>query len=257
MPDALTIRLEDDALHLFPELTTGGFLVDGLDRAALALAGTAARWPEIQARLVEQGLHLQNLVEDRRIAGWREAVRRMGLKPSTYKSSPEQLARRALKDPAAMVFPLPAVGAYCAVSAETLAPLGGYDLDSLPGEVVALRLARPGSDTFAPLGGGGESMPLTATVAVYACGDQVICWALNHRDSRFTCLRPETRRAAFFSEGVGLDQAAAGRQALERLRDVLREAGAAPGPIVWLTAERPEDVLRLPEDPAGYTPGRS
>jgi hypothetical protein len=56
-----------------------------------------------------------NLGDDPGIAGWREAFRLQGLKPSRYRTSPEALARRVLRGDRIQTT-LPVVNAYNAVS---------------------------------------------------------------------------------------------------------------------------------------------
>lgn len=187
-----------------------------------------SRWESARSQLLEQGLTIENLTSDPRVAAWRDAFRRSGLKPSTYRSSPEQLARRLLRGENIST-PLPIVNAYCAVSAANLASLGGYDLNRLPTMEVTLRYARPEQDSFQPLGGRVENMPLIPTVAVYACGTDIICWSFNHRDSLRTCLEPHTQRALFLCEAVDQAQYHSVANALEELRRTLSAAGARVG----------------------------
>lgn len=219
----LLLEIKPDILHSFPNVRVSGFLVDGLDRASESLTDSAERLEAARAKLLNHGP--TNLPSDPRIIAWRDAFKRSGLKPSTFKSSPEQLAQRMLKG-ASITTPLPVVNAYCAISANHLAPIGGYDLDRLPQMQVSLRLSDPGSDRFIPLGGRSENMPLLPTIAVYASGNEIICWSFNHRDSANTCLQADTRFAVFLGEGVSVVHYDPLRNALEELRALLESSGA-------------------------------
>ena len=82
-------------------------------------------------------------------------------------------------------------------------------------------------------------MPLTDTVAVYAAGSTVICWAYNCRDSRDTCLTEDTDTGLFLGEAVTARQHGALRIALADLAGRLASAGATVGPVIFADRETP------------------
>ena len=214
--------------------------MSGLRAAADVVAGQP--FPEDTAlALVNQDVTIELVADHPLVKDWRTAIAACGLKPSTYKSSPEQLARRTLKSGPVRTG-LPLVDLYCEVATRHLAPLGGYDVDRLPLEPTSLRLARA-DDTFVPLGGG--DMPLTDKVAVYAAGSTVICWAYNCRDSRETCLTEDTDSGVFLGEAVTARQHDALRTALDDLAGRLRGAGASVGPTVYASRDEPHVTFSL------------
>jgi len=219
----LTVEIDPAIAERFPDIAIGGFTVGGL-RAAAGQIDSSSLLEQASADLAAQSLTPDTLGGDPRITGWRTAFQRQGLKPSRYRTSPDALARRALRGDRVQTA-LPIVNAYNAISLRFLTPLGAYDLDRLPGRHMALRFARPTSDTFAPLGAEASSMPLLPTVAVYAMGDEILCWGFNHRDSRLACLQPETDTAVFFSEGVMAQHRDGMCSALSALRQLLRDVG--------------------------------
>jgi DNA/RNA-binding domain of Phe-tRNA-synthetase-like protein len=241
MKPTLALEVEQGVVKKFPEVAVGGFLVGGLKALNACPADLMQR---ARAGLIDLGLCVQNLSDEPRVAAWRDAFRRMGLKPSAYKSSPEQLARRLLKGDVIST-PLPVVDTYCAISAGHLAAMGGYDLARLPVPKVVVRFAEPASDRFVPLSGRAEDMPLSPDVVVYACGAEVICYGFNYRDSRKTCLGRETDFAAFFSEGVAAAHVDPVSRALAELRRLLSDAGASVGPVRFASKESPGAVLSL------------
>jgi DNA/RNA-binding domain of Phe-tRNA-synthetase-like protein len=241
MIGTITLEIEQRVIDSFPEIAVGGFLVKELDSAAVSLRAGAEQMESARAALAQE-VSLQNLVNDPRIRDWRDAFTRMGLKASTFKCSAEQLARRLLKGDTIRT-PLPVVDTYCAISARHLCPMGGYDLDRLQASQVAVRFARPETDRFTPLSGRREDMPLSPYTVVYACGDEVICWAFNYRDSRTSCLSPETQDAVFFSEAVTRLQLPSVERALEELRVLLADAGAQAGEIRFAMANKPQSPL--------------
>lgn len=225
-----------------PDVLVGGVLASNLRAAAETASGQPFPHDTAQA-LTEQGLTLETLASHPLIAGWRTAIAACGLKPSTYKSSPEQLARRTLKSGPVRTG-LVLVDLYCEVATRHMAPLGGYDVDRLPPEEIELRLARPDTDRFAALGGG--DMPLTPSVAVYASGPTVLCWAYNCRDSRDTCLTEDTDTGLFLGEAVTVGQHPVLRAALDDLGRRLTAAGAHVGPVVYAGAGRPRVEVAAP-----------
>jgi DNA/RNA-binding domain of Phe-tRNA-synthetase-like protein len=228
MPN-FSVRVAGEIAERHPDILVGGLLASGLKSV------TPPPLPDDTAQaLVSQDVTIELVADHPLIKDWRSAIAACGLKPSTYKSSPEQLARRTLKSGPVQTG-LPLVDLYCEVATRHLAPLGGYDVERLPSPTIDLRLATP-ADTFAPLGGG--EMPLTDRVAVYAAGDTVVCWAYNCRDSRDTCLTEDTDTGLFLGEAVTARQHDALRRALDDLATRLSAAGATVGPIVYADRER-------------------
>ena len=235
---ALKLKLHPSICERFPDFSAGGFLVTHLDRAGPTLPAIAqTQMAAAQAELQTQGLTIQNLANDPRIHAWRDAYGRSGLKPSTYKSSPEQLARRLLRGELINT-PIPLVNTYCAVASQHLAAMGAYDLDRLPHRDVEIRFANAESDSFTPLAGRSDEMPLGPNVVVYASGTEIICYSFNHRDSKNTCLTSHTTAAVFFAEGVNETQVNAARQALEQMHSLLQQAGAKTGEINFVSASQ-------------------
>jgi DNA/RNA-binding domain of Phe-tRNA-synthetase-like protein len=237
MPASRSVTIAGEVGGRHPEVMVGGFLAGGLRAVTVPpLPG------DTEQALVSQDVTLELLADHPLVRAWREAIAACGLKPSTYKSSPEQLARRTLKSGPVRTG-LPLVDLYCEVATRHLAPLGGYDVDRLPAGPVELRLARPESDRFDPLGGG--DMPITEKVAVYAAGSTVLCWAYNCRDSRQTCLTEDTDTGLFLGEAVTGRQQEALRAALDDLAGRLSAAGATVGPVGYADASAPAVDLSL------------
>jgi lysyl-tRNA synthetase class 2 len=128
----------------------------------------------------------------------------MGLKPSEYRSSVEQLVRRQLKDDPAHIG-IPVVDLYNSVSKEYIVPFGAYDLEKLTDEEIQIRMIRPSRDQFRPLGGRPERFPLNERVVAYTQGDMILCWALNVRDNELTAVRESSKRILFLSESLNYE----------------------------------------------------
>ena len=245
----LKFKITDETVQAFPAIRVGGFLVADLDHAATGIAGLLDG-SAVASNLRDEGLDLTRLADEPRIAAWRSAITEMGLKPSTFKSSPEQLVRRSLKGQPVMT-PLAIVNAYCSVSAKFVSPIGGYDLARLPAAPIELRFAQPDVDEFKPLGGRAEDMPLGTKVAVYAADATVLCFGFNVRDSAATCLMPNTTDAVFFGEAVAPSQWQALEQALAALRAAIVSAGGVATTVAWADSASSEFELSGPVGFAG------
>ena len=236
---SFSLSIAGDIAERHPDILVGGLRASNLRAAAATVAGPP--FPaDTAVALVSQDVTIELVADHPLIRDWRTAIAACGLKPSTYKSSPEQLARRTLKSGPVRTG-LALVDLYCEVAARHLAPLGGYDVERLPGSSIDLRLARPAADTFVPLVGG--DMPLTDRVPVYATGSTVLCWAYNCRDSRETCLTEDTDTGLFLGEAVTATQHGALRTALVDLAARLTAAGAQVGPIAFAHRDQPSITI--------------
>lgn len=235
---SVSLRIAGEIAERHPAILVGGLLASNLRAAAATVAGRP--FPEDTAlALVSQDVTIELVADHPLIRDWRSAIAASGLKPSTYKSRSEQLARSALKGDLART-ERPLVDLYSEVAARHLAPVGGYDVDRLPAEPIVLRLADPETDTFVALGG---DVPLTDRVAVYASGRTVLSWAYNCRDSRETCLTAESHTGLFLGEAVTEGQHGALRTALADLAGRLAAAGAQVGPVVFADSEHPDVTI--------------
>lgn len=210
------LRLTRQARDIFPGLEIHGIRFSGYGFAA---------------RLIQMD-HLRKRVaaaaaEDREIVGtWRPVYGKMGLKPSKYLSSVEALTKRARKGENAWLTGEPSIDLYNAMSIIHGVPMGGYDLDKIDGREVTLRRARRETDRYTPVGGRIDMSKGGEDLLVYAAGDDLLCWGLNHRDSADFCLEPETSKALIMSEGTSPEQVTASRSALAELTELLIRAGA-------------------------------
>ncbi len=134
--------------------------------------------------------------ENPTVRALREFYWRIGIDPTKVRPSSEALVRRVVRKG---TFPKinNVVDAINLASAETLVPIGLYDLDKIEGDV-SLRRARKG-EIFVPIGGketllaGGE--PVLAD-------SQKIMFLYPYRDSELTKVDENTRRVLIVGAGV-------------------------------------------------------
>lgn len=218
----VTLKIDPAVRRVLPDFAAFAFEVTiPTDQQPLLadIAVEAARYATARAG----ELNIESLADEPTIAVWRAAYRAMGLKPAKQRSSVEQLARRAAKG-AMPSINVPLADYYNAMSVHAMTPMGGYDLDRLRGREITVRPADPTQDQFDPIGGAPEAFALSANILVYGEPSRVLCWALNHRDSVETCLRPDTTRALITAEGVTRKTAAAAETALREMRCDLQSA---------------------------------
>jgi DNA/RNA-binding domain of Phe-tRNA-synthetase-like protein len=212
------------APQLFDTFPTAAIHGVVFDHVSLFDEQAAGAWAQrAQASVQEHQLPPELIPEAAAIKEWRNAFQQFGLKPSKYRSSIEQLYRRALKGDLIKT-PLPLVNLYCYVSLIQMVPMGGYDLRKTEGDIV-VRRATPGEE-FIPI---GESHALNSKtgVVVYADDAGIICWAWNYRDSARTSLSAETQRAIFFADSASQASGARTAQAISLLSEALSSAGCS------------------------------
>jgi DNA/RNA-binding domain of Phe-tRNA-synthetase-like protein len=245
----LTFSIDPLLFERFPQLRVAAFTASHLDRISRAPLhdDLDAAWTAAASELARRGITPDNIEDVPPIRAWRRTFEACGVAPSTYAASVERVVRRMLaygpevtRDP---------VASLCsAVSARHLAPLRGYDVDMLPGTSLTLRMARPQTDFFLPLGAVPTDTPLEPEVVVYAADRVVLGWSFNHRDSRQTCLADDTMRAVFLSEGIDAEQAATASAALNHLRRILRRHSVHVGPLAAAHAQIPSIGLRFNDE---------
>ncbi|MEZ5971004.1 MAG: hypothetical protein R3C31_04275 [Hyphomonadaceae bacterium] len=221
-----TIHIAPEVRAIFPEFRVFGIEVEELDRVdTTSLIGAF----EVGLRRVLATVDIATIAQHGRIAIWRDAYRKMGLQASEFRSSIEQLLRRAARGG------LPQTGIwivdlYNAASLSHLTPIGGYDAAKVGRREIRVRPLRASDNFDGPSGGGGFRPPLRPGIFGYAVGQDIMCWALNCRDATQTMLGPNSRAAVFLSEAIDSTGAIASRLAIEELGERLAMAGAKVSP---------------------------
>jgi len=215
----MNIYCSQEIFEKFPEASIHGVVFDRLD---LVTDEIAAEWRLRASQSVsESGITTETLVESPAVKEWRRAFQTFGLKPSKYRSSIEQLFRRALKGEIIQT-PLPLVNLYCYVSIINQTPMGGDDLRLVKGDI-AIRAAVH-SEEFTVI---GDSLPIKseAGVVVYADEAGIICWGWNHRDCARTALNDQTTKAVFFADSAVQESHSRAAEAIRGLSEILSTVG--------------------------------
>jgi len=130
----------------------------------------------------------ERLSENPYISSWREIYRSFGINPKKYLPTAEALIKRVLKGSSLPQISI-IVDAYLAVELEYFLPIGGYDLDTIKGDIV-LRFS-PGNELFTPIGGGSQETNLNDVV--YSDDNQVLTIHWNFLDCDATKITLDTK----------------------------------------------------------------
>ena len=215
----MQIKIDNDFLSLFPEANIQVLAID--DLAQLKEKNVELWKDRAQEHVRSSKIQSELLAQESEFREWREAYSKFGLRPSKFRSSVEQLWKRALKGDMVET-PVALVNLYCYTSIISHVPLGGYDLDRVVGDIV-VRRSREG-ETFLGIGEKQETI-VPPGVVIYADDSRVLCFGWNHRDSEHACLRHETRRAVFFADSASTQSRQRAAQSLDLLQQALEEFG--------------------------------
>lgn len=125
-----------------------------------------------------------------------------------------------------------------------LAPMGGYDLEKISGDIV-LRFGASG-EKFTALGA-TEPVDVKASQVVYADDEQVICWLWNYKDCKQTMITPDTKQALFFIDSADMTKTPSIEETMHSFCSNLQAIGSkvlrfgvvdSANPIVDLLAEK-------------------
>jgi DNA/RNA-binding domain of Phe-tRNA-synthetase-like protein len=235
----MIVRCSPEFFDMFPEASIHGAIFDQVN----FFSGEVAEiWKnQAQQSVRDSGTGPDPLIELSPIKEWREAFQIFGLKPSKYRSSIEQLFRRALKGDIIQTG-LPLVNLYCYISLIQMVPMGGYDLRSVRGDI-SVRMATAGEEFTAI----GARLPIKCDPGVVVYSDEagIICWGWNHRDSARTCLDADSRTAIFFADSAFAESRYRAAGAIDLLTQALLSAGATRRGSFELNRQASEGMLHF------------
>jgi DNA/RNA-binding domain of Phe-tRNA-synthetase-like protein len=232
----MEFRIAPEVAARFPGIEIHAVRAQGCQAAAARL-DHAGQLRDAVTRIASLAIDKERLASYPPVARWREAYAALKVRPSAFRASIESLLRRALSG-ADLALPIASVNLYNAVSLDTLAPMGAYDMAKLPPEPMLMRFADPARDRFTPLGGKAEDYPFNPDLVVYASGNLVLCWGFNHRDNVETALDAESDDIVFFSEALNAEGARASANAIAEVRKRLADVGVACSEPVMANRER-------------------
>lgn len=167
---------------------------------------------------IQKCYQIETLSDHPFIWAWRETYRGFGVKPKKHRPTCEALIRRILAGkniPSINVI----VDTYLAVEAEFILPCGGYDLDTIRGDIFLRR--SEGGEKFHPLGS-SEVEQTNEHEIVYSDNEKILTRRWNYRDCNETKITTSTKNVALFTEAPknAIPTKAIG-DFIERLRSLL------------------------------------
>ena len=192
----LPFLIAEEVFARFPEYARGVVIAHGVSNGPTPPALVAqlrAAEASVRSRLT-----LETLTSEPRIAAWREAFRKIGIKPSEYRASVEAMARRALRDQE-----LPAINTLVDIgnilSLRYLVPIGGHAIDHLT-QGMTLRLAT-GAERFEPFGTTEVEHPEPGEI-VFVEGDIVLTRRWIWRQANHTLTLPTSTAVEINVDGL-------------------------------------------------------
>ena len=172
----------------------------------------------LQERLKKRFGSVEKLTKNEIVQAYRKFYWRIGIDPTKTRPSGEALARRVLRGKQLpKINPIVDIGNV--VSAETLVPIGIYDLDRAT-TPLTLRLTR-GGEEFKPIG--GKDVVLEKNIPVLVDSKGIVMHVYPHRDSRLTCVTENTGKVLVLAAGVSGVPEALVVEAAKRVLELLEE----------------------------------
>jgi len=228
----------DEIFRKFPGYIRGVALAYGVKNGETPaeLAGLLRQAEES----IRQKLNLETLIENPRIAAWREAYRAFGAKPSEFRPSMEAMARRVLRSQEIpLINTLVDIGNL--LSLRHLVPTGGHAIDQLEGNI-ELRLAT-GAETFMPFDSEELEHPLPGEV-VFVEGNEVLTRRWTWRQSSRTLTLPTTTAIEFNIDGLPPATPGEVEQIGAEALEMIQKYCGGWGRLEILTADHPRIPLK-------------
>ena len=188
--------ISDEVFSSFPGYVRGVVVGWGLENGPSPEVLTAML-RDAESSLRER-MGTTNPAEHPRIASWREAIRKTGVKPAEFRSSIDAMTRRVVKGQE-----FPSINALVDIgnvlSLRHLVPTGGHSLDDVKDDI-ALRPA-DGEEVFVPFGETEEEHPLPGEF-IFVEGNTGLTRRWSWRQANHTLTLPETKSIEFNVDGL-------------------------------------------------------
>jgi DNA/RNA-binding domain of Phe-tRNA-synthetase-like protein len=238
-----SFSVADEVFARFPDYVRGVVVAHAVTNGPTPpalLAQLRAAEASVRSRLT-----LETLTAEPRIAAWREAFRKSGIKPSEFRASVEAMGRRALREQE-----LPAINTLVDIgnilSLRHLVPVGGHAIDHVT-QSLALRFAT-GAEQFEPFGTTQVEQPDPGEI-IFVEGNTVLTRRWSWRQANHTLTLPTTTAVEINVDGLPPVSLAAVEAICQEAVEMVRQYC---GGRVWyavLTRQKPQ--ITLDHTPAG------
>lgn len=190
----MQITTSTQVTSLFPSLRLGCLHLSGIDNHG-SDPTLESLSKQLSKDLRSQYPTVEVLNDNPKITSWKDAYRANKSKPSKYRPTVEALLRRIIKG---SDIPLinNVVTAYLIAELEFLHPIGGYDLETLEGDITLKR--SPGDEPFQGIGTDAEHT--YEGEIIYSDEARVLTRRWNYRDCLACQITEKTHNAVLMTE---------------------------------------------------------
>ena len=192
----LFYSISDEIFSLFPEYRRG--VVQAYDVKNTESPPGLIEMLRTAEESVRERLNLEELTAHPRIASWREAFRKVGIKPSEFRVSVEAMVRRVLRHQE-----LPSINALVDIgnvlSLRHLLPVGSHAIDRITDNIALCHAS--GDEEFVPLGSEEVEHPAPGEI-IFAEGNHVLTRRWSWRQGQHTLTLPTTTAVEFNVDGL-------------------------------------------------------
>lgn len=149
------------------------------------------------SKFVEKYVYPDELRKHKNIQAWREIYKSFGVKPKNHKPTAEAFLVRVLKDHVPKISP--AVDSYLISETLHCLPVGGYDLETIDGDILLRHSAA--EESFFPIGSTDKELTDEGEV-IYSDRKRVLTRRWNYRDCDACKIDTGSKRIALFVEGA-------------------------------------------------------
>jgi arginyl-tRNA synthetase len=187
--------IDKDIAKNYPYLRIGIIVAHDIDNS-----GENTQLNEIKINNANQIRSLytsRDLIKNQFIKAWRETYRSFGVRPKSAQPTAEALIRRILRGHEIPTISK-AVDLYLIAETEYFLPIGGYDLNSVNGNIF-LRYST-GNEKFVPLNDPEKTESPSSSEIVYADETRVLTRRWNWRDCDYCKITKNSKNIALFTE---------------------------------------------------------
>jgi DNA/RNA-binding domain of Phe-tRNA-synthetase-like protein len=225
------LYLAPDFASLFPEYIMFTVVARRIDNT-VEHSEIVALLRQAEARVRADPVLQSDVAAHPRIASWRGAFRRFGVKPADYRPSIDSLLRRVVKGWEAPYINT-VVALSNAISLKYLIPSGSDDLERTTGDL-GIRLAK-GSEPFQPFNAPEVEYPQPGEV-IWADDEKVMCRRWIWRQGDQTKVTSETESVTINLDILPPVTREEGTEAVQELADLVRRF--AGGEVIWNALDR-------------------
>ena len=233
----MKFKISPEVIEMFPDVKIGILIGEGLDNQS-SHAEISTLLKEEQSSIRDK-ISADEIASLSKIKDWREAYRKFGFKPSSYRSSIEALIRRILRGKE-----LPNINSivdlYNLISVKYLVPVGADDIAHVE-EEIQLAIA-DGSEHFIKLGS-DQPEEIARGEVVYKDAREVLCRCWNYRECDKSKITQETQKVCVVIEGLQSTSKEEISRATSELESLLSKFCGGSYRSFFLDKNHPETVL--------------